>query len=97
MACRTAVVASAVGGIKEVVIDGVTGFLVPLAQLHVAPFEPVNPDIFSRDLAAAINKILDNPELADSMAAAGQKRARDVFSWTSIAQQTKRLYDSLLK
>ncbi|MBL8393055.1 MAG: glycogen synthase [Candidatus Accumulibacter sp.] len=97
MACRTAVVASAVGGIKEVVIDGVTGFLVPLEQLHVAPFEPVDPDVFSRDLAAAINKILDNPELADSMAAAGQKRARDVFSWTSIAQQTKRLYDSLLK
>ncbi|MEF8728882.1 MAG: glycogen synthase [Accumulibacter sp.] len=97
MACRTAVVASAVGGIKEVVIDGVTGFLVPLEQLHVAPFEPVNPDLFSRDLAAAINKVLDDPELAESMAAAGQRRAREVFSWTSIAQQTKRLYDSLLK
>ncbi len=97
MACRTAVVASAVGGIKEVVVDGVTGYLVPLEQLHVAPFEPVNPDVFSRDLAAAINKVLDNPELAEAMAAAGQQRARDVFSWSSIAQQTKRLYDSLLK
>jgi len=97
MACRTAVVASAVGGIKEVVIDGVTGYLVPLEQLHVAPFEPVNPDAFSRDLATAINKILDNPELAESMAAAGQQRAREVFSWSSIAQQTKTLYDSLLK
>ncbi|MCM8594920.1 glycogen synthase [Accumulibacter sp.] len=97
MACRTAVVASAVGGIKEVVIDGVTGFLVPLEQLHVAPFEPVDPDVFSRDLAAAINKILDDPGLAESMAAAGQKRAREVFSWPSIAEQTRRLYDSLIK
>jgi starch synthase len=97
MACRTAVVASSVGGIKEVVVDGVTGFLVPLEQWHVAPFEPVNPDVFSRDLAAAINKVLDNPELAESMAAAGQQRAREVFSWSSIAQQTKKLYDSLVK
>ncbi|MBV5299822.1 MAG: glycosyltransferase, partial [Rhodoferax sp.] len=97
MACHTAVVASAVGGIKEVVIDGVTGFLVPLEQYHVAPFEPVNPDAFSRDLAAAVNKILDDPKLAESMAAAGQKRAREVFSWSSIAEQTKNLYDAVLK
>lgn len=97
MACRTAVVASAVGGIREVVVDGVTGYLVPLEQLHVAPFEPVEPDVFSRDLASAINKVLDDPQLAESMAAAGQQRAREVFSWSSIAQQTKRLYDSLVK
>ncbi|HNC19233.1 MAG TPA: glycogen synthase, partial [Accumulibacter sp.] len=97
MACRTAVVASAVGGIKEVVVDGVTGYLVPLEQQQVAPFEPVDPDRFSRDLATAINKILDDPRLAESMAAAGQQRARDVFSWSSIAQQTRSLYLSLLK
>ena len=96
MACHTAVVASAVGGIKEVVVDGETGYLVPLEQLRVAPFEPVNPDAFSRDLATAINKVLDDPALAESMAAAGQKRAREVFSWSSIAQQTRTLYKSLL-
>jgi len=96
MACRTAVVASAVGGIKEVVIDGVTGFLVPLEQLHVAPFEPVDPDTFSRDLAAAINKVLDDPQLCEAMAAAGQQRAREVFSWSSIAQQTRALYNTLV-
>lgn len=97
MACHTAVVASAVGGIKEVVVDGVTGFQVPLEQLNVAPFEPVNPLVFSRDLATAINKVLDDPRLAESMATAGQKRANEVFSWPSIAQQTKKLYESLLK
>ena len=96
MACHTAVVASAVGGIKEVVVDGETGYLVALEQLRVAPFEPVNPDAFSRDLATAINKVLDDPALAESMAAAGQKRAREVFSWSSIAQQTRTLYKSLL-
>ncbi len=96
MACKTAVVASAVGGIKEVVVEGVTGYLVPVQQLNVAPFEPVDPDAFSRDLAVAINKVLDDPELAESMAVAGQKRAQDVFSWASIAQQTKELYESLV-
>lgn len=96
MACRTAVVASAVGGIKEVVVDGVTGYLVPVQQLDVAPFEPVDPDKFALDLAAAINKVLDDPALCDAMAAAGQQRARDLFSWTSIAEQTKALYEAVI-
>ena len=96
MACRTAVVASAVGGIKEVVVDGETGILVPVEQLRVAPFEPADPDAFARDLAAGINRLLDDPSLRDSMAARGQERARDLFSWKSIAEQTVALYESLV-
>jgi glycogen synthase len=95
MATRTAVVASAVGGIKEVVVHGETGYLVPLEQQDVAPFEPVNPDKFSRDLAIAVNKVFDDEKLRDSMAQKGLERARELFSWKAIARQTKELYESL--
>jgi starch synthase len=96
MACRTAVVASAVGGIKEVVVDGETGVLVPLEQQQVAPVEPVDPPKFARDLAEGVNRLLRNPSLRESMAKWGMVRARETFSWTSIAQQTKSLYESLV-
>jgi glycogen synthase len=95
MACETPVVASAVGGIKEVVVDGETGFLVPLEQLTESPFEPVNPDQFARDLAAKINQIMSDPALRARMGKAGRKRAEDHFSWKSIAAQTKALYEGL--
>src|SRR5207302_2941387 len=58
MACETAVVASAVGGIKEVVVPGETGYLVPLEQMRESPFEALNPEKFSRDLAARINQLM---------------------------------------
>jgi glycogen synthase len=96
MACKTAVVASAVGGIKELVIDGETGILVPLEQQTEAPFEPVDPDKFSRDLADGVNKVIRDEELKKSMAEAGRKRVEDVFDWKAIAQQTKDLYKSLV-
>lgn len=96
MACETAVVASAVGGIKEVVVDGETGILVPLEQQKEAPFEPVNPDRFSRDLAEGINKIINDKELSGLMAKNGRRRVEETFDWIAIAKQVEALYKSLL-
>lgn len=96
MACNTAVVASAVGGIKEVVVDGETGILVPLEQQKEAPFEPIDPDKFSRDLANGINKVINNDTLRTSMAEKGRKRVEDYFDWVAIAKQTEDLYKSLI-
>ena len=96
MACETAVVASAVGGIKEVVVEGETGFLVPLEQQQESPFEPLHPDQFSRDLAARINRLMADPELRERMGKAGRRRAEQHFSWKAIAQQTRDLYAELL-
>ena len=97
MACETAVVASAVGGIKEVVLDGQTGILVPLEQQKTAPFEPVDPDSFSRDLAKGINSLIKNDELRRSMAINGRKRVEKTFDWVAIAKQVETLYESLKK
>ena len=96
MACKTAVVASAVGGIKEVVVDGETGILVPVVQQKEAPFEPVDPDKFSKDLAQGVNKLINNKPLRDKMAEKGRERVEDHFDWVAIAQQVKDLYGSLV-
>jgi len=96
MACETAVVASAVGGIKEVVVDGETGFLVPLEQMSESPFEPLYPEKFARDLAKKINLLMHDEKLRERFGKAGRKRAEQKFSWRTIAQETKRLYQSLL-
>ncbi|NRA93051.1 MAG: glycogen synthase [Psychroserpens sp.] len=95
MACETAVVASAVGGIKEVVIPNETGILVPVEQQNVAPFEPVDPDQFSRDLADGINKVVNDQDLRRSMELAGRARVESTFDWAAIAKQVKELYQSL--
>jgi alpha-maltose-1-phosphate synthase len=96
MACETAVVATAVGGIKEVVVDGQTGFLVPIDQMEESPFEPRDPAKFARDLAARINQLIANPELCAKFGRVGRKRAEEKFSWAAIAAQTKVLYEQLL-
>jgi starch synthase len=95
MACETAVVASAVGGIKEVVVDGETGFLVPLEQMKESPFEPLDPEKFSRDLATRINQLMADPKLCEKFGKAGRRRAEEKFSWSAIAQKTKALYETL--
>jgi glycosyltransferase involved in cell wall biosynthesis len=96
MACQTAVVASAVGGIKEVVVDGETGILVTLEQQNMAPFEPIDPEKFSKDLAEGINKLINNKELRETMAKNGRKRVEDFFDWVAIAKQVEELYKSLI-
>jgi starch synthase len=88
MACGTAVVASAVGGIPEVVDDGITGFLVP--------YDPDNEAEFQRGLAGRINDIADSPGVAQRMGEAGRARAIAEFSWDAIARRTVEVYKSLV-
>jgi starch synthase len=96
MACETAVVASAVGGIKEVVVDGETGCLVPIDQMNESPFEARDPEKFARDLAARINQLMADPALCEKFGRAGRKRAEEKFGWPAIALETKALYEKLL-
>ncbi|MGA3489199.1 glycogen synthase [Micromonosporaceae bacterium DT55] len=97
MACETAVVATATGGIPEVVDDGATGLLVPIAQATDGSGTPLDPDRFVTDLAAAINALLADPERTARLGRAGRRRAVDHFSWTAIADRTVDVYRSLLK
>ncbi|MEI9896132.1 MAG: glycogen synthase [Chthoniobacter sp.] len=97
MACETPVVASAVGGIKEVVLPGETGWLVPLAQMSETPFEALHPETFSHDLAMRINELMANPEMRAAFGKAGRARAEALFGWTAIARQVRDLYASLLE
>jgi starch synthase len=96
MACRAPVVASATGGIKEVVVDGETGYLVPFDQDPQTSF-PTNPEKFARDLAARIQQLLDDPAKCRRFGNAGRKRVESIFSWSAIARQTIQLYESLIE
>ncbi|HCP61496.1 MAG TPA: glycogen synthase, partial [Actinobacteria bacterium] len=95
MACRAPVVATAVGGIPEVVAGGVTGLLVPF-EPSTGSQEPADPDGFARALAAAVNELLADPSRAAAMGAAGRARAVERFSWSAIAGRTFQLYQRLL-
>ena len=95
MACGAPVVASATGGILEVVVEGETGYLVPFEQDPETSF-PREPAQFAEDLALRLNEVLAEPEKAKAMGAAGRKRAEARFSWTAIAEQTIKLYQELM-
>lgn len=97
MACETPIVGSMVGGIPEVVVHDETGFLIPVAQQNESPFAPLHPAAYAKDLAHNVNRLMEDPEKREHFAKAGRKRAVEMFSWTSIAQQTRDLYASLQK
>jgi len=95
MACKAPVVASATGGIKEVVVDGKTGYLVPFDADPVTGF-PRDPEQFARGLAARIDGLLDNEAKCRQFGEAGRRRVEETFSWTAIAEQTIALYTELM-
>jgi glycogen synthase len=92
MACGTPVVASAVGGIPEVVVHGETGLLVPVEQNKEAPFEPVNAERFALNLAEAINELMRDEARRRHMAQDARRRVEENFSWEAIARKTAELY-----
>jgi glycogen synthase len=97
MACETPVVASAVGGVKEVVVSGETGVLVPLEAKGGMDFEPKDPRRYARDLAAATNQLLEDPDRLRQMGIAARKRVEEYFSWTSVARSTLDFYRELVR
>jgi starch synthase len=91
MACSTPVVATATGGIPEVVSHDETGLLVPIEQLQDGSGKPLDEAKFVADFAAALNQMLENPRIAE-FGAAGRRRAEQLFSWDSIAEKTIEVY-----
>lgn len=96
MACETAVVATATGGIPEVVVDGTTGVLVPIEQATDGTGTPLDPGQYVADFAAALLEVVSDPDRAAAMGRAGRARAVESFGWPAIAERTVEVYRSVL-
>ena len=96
MACETAVVATATGGIPEVVVPGETGLLVPIEQATDGTGTPLDPEQYVADFAAALNEVVADPARASAMGRAGRQRAIEAFGWPAIAEKTVEVYRSVL-
>lgn len=96
MACGAAVVASATGGIPEVVQHGETGLLVDIEQVTDGTGTPLDPEKFVTEFAAALTEVVSDPERASAMGQAGRRRAEEHFSWESITETTLEVYRSVL-
>ena len=96
MACEAAVVATATGGIVEVVVDGETGLLVPFEPAGGGSIEPADPEGFASGIAERVNALIADPERGRRMGVAGRRRAVESFAWPAIAEQTAAVYGRLL-
>jgi starch synthase len=96
MACETPVVATATGGIPEVVVDGETGFLVPFEPAEGGGGGPRDRVRFARDIAERVNALLADPERAAAMGRAGRRRVLEHFTWGAAAHRTVEIYSALV-
>src|SRR4029079_15068135 len=96
MACETPVVGSQVGGRPEIIVEGKTGFLVPLKSVSRNDFNPADPQECQKDFADKVNKLLADESLAAKMGKAGRERVLEKFSWGAIAQTTFNYYREVI-